>query len=161
MTEPRTLFKGVVEDISQVIGYMGLANYYHDHHIALNFSSQGGDLNILIERETIKDSNGIERHIGKFRLESAYFNDPKKEFSAEELDNNFIYTQLQEIFSKRPVTVKGISEPTIGLVVIPLNGLSYDKFVMDLCAKIDHDTRDVQLLGRDERKGFSLDEIDK
>lgn len=151
MAESMTIFKGVVEDIGQVIGYMHLAGYYNAPSIALKFSSQGGEMYLLLKRCTITDGAGIDRYVGGFNISSAYFNDPK-EFEDDELNERFVYEEMKKVFLKSPVAITGIKEPNLGKVVVPLNIPRYDQFVMNLCKIIDHDTRTIQIESETKEK---------
>jgi len=140
MPESMTIFRGVVDDIGQIIGYMQLANYYDAPSLALNISSQGGEIYILLERET-----------KGFKISSAYFNDPKN-LKESELNEHLVYSELKKICKQNPIAIKGIKNPSGGKITVPLNIPNYSGFVMELCRRIDTDTREIPIASELEEK---------
>lgn len=130
----QTLFKGTVNEIGQIGGYFSLLEmaYSENRKIGINFSSQAGmDISLLLERVS-----------SKYTLAHAYFNDDR-DFTDGDIAQgvDFVYRQIKEVFRRKPVEIKGYSEPHLGKVIVPLGNMDLHGFLIEFCKRYDHDSR--------------------
>lgn len=152
-----TLFKGTVNDISQVAGYFALLDISYKNlyeKIGFNLSSQkdrvsqlGGEISLLLTR--IK---------GSYKLAAAYFNE-EKQFGDKELSErvDFVYTQIKDIFKMQPVQIRGYADPSPGLISVQMGDMDLTNFLMEFTRKYDHDTRTMPTMNEEQAKEVLAD----